>query len=297
MMKGAFAVADSSEHLVRLVRIARSLEAVGFYNAAKLFWALNDSAQIRATNEHGVPLPADALDREMEAAITELVTAGARPDLITMLKRGQRAAGENRTIRAGEISQAFVCRTCGEIALGQPPERCPVCDARALTFREHLPVYYLEPLHPEQAVAALASGPSEVAVAVEGLSEEDMARAPRAGEWAVRDVLHHLLVTQELLSARVEKMLAEENPLLIGVAAWTAGPDRPLSARDMLEHHRTSRQDTVRRLQNLPAQEWWRTAQHEEFGQVTVLQQASYFAKHERAHLPQIGAIRGAIGA
>jgi len=48
----------------------------------------------------------------------------------------------------------------------------------------------------------------------------------------------------------------------------------------------------VNLLTEMPVEGWWRTAQHEEFGSVTILQQASYFAKHERSHLPQIAAIR-----
>ena len=35
-----------------------------------------------------------------------------------------------------------------------------------------------------------------------------------------------------------------------------------------------------------------RQGQHGEFGEVTVLQQASYFAKHDQSHLPQLDAIR-----
>jgi hypothetical protein len=49
-------------------------------------------------------------------------------------------------------------------------------------------------------------------------------------------------------------------------------------------------------LDGIEWQDWWRTAQHEEFGSVTILQQASYFAKHERSHWPQIEAIRRALG-
>ena len=61
---------------------------------------------------------------------------------------------------------------------------------------------------------------------------------------------------------------------------------------NMLEQYRCSRQSTVNLLTEMPVEGWWRTAQHEEFGSVTILQQASYFAKHERSHLPQIAAIR-----
>jgi len=53
---------------------------------------------------------------------------------------------------------------------------------------------------------------------------------------------------------------------------------------------------TVGQLKAMSPGDWWRTARHEEFVQFTILQQASYFAKHERSHLPQIDAIRQAIG-
>ena len=62
----------SYEHLIRLVRVARGLEAGGYYNAAKLFWAMVFSEELRASNEQGVPLEAGDLDREMQIAIDTL---------------------------------------------------------------------------------------------------------------------------------------------------------------------------------------------------------------------------------
>ena len=285
------------ERFIRLVRVAGGLEAGGYYNAAKLLWAIVFSQAIRASSEQGAPIDADELDCEMKAAINGLIAEGAKPELITALQHGRQGARENRTIPWTEIPPVFVCRTCGEVALGEAPQRCPTCDARALTFREFPPVYFLEPLHPQQALAALVSAPDEVEELVKGLSEEQMARPPRSGEWAIRNVLSHLLVAQGLLAGRVKKMLAEDNPSLKGVAAWAIGGEESLSAREILERYRASRQATVERLKRISVQDWWRTAQHEEFGQVTLLQQASYFAKHDCYHLPQIEAIRRAIGA
>ncbi|MFQ5793555.1 MAG: DinB family protein [Candidatus Bipolaricaulia bacterium] len=294
------------EHLIRLVRVARALEAGGYYNAAKLFWAAAFSEEIRASNEFGVPIGTDELDRamdpdeldrEIETVINVLTAAGVKPQLITALQHGRQGAREDRTIPWTEIPEVFVCRICGEIILGQAPQRCPTCGARALTLREFPPVYFLEPLPPQQVLAALASTPDEVEELINGLSEEQMAQPPRPGEWAIRNVLWHLLVAQGLLAGRVEKMLAEDNPSLESVAAWTAGTEESLSVREILKRFRISRQATVERLKELSAQDWWRTGQHEEFVQVTILQQAGYFARHERHHLPQIEAIRQAIGA
>jgi uncharacterized damage-inducible protein DinB len=284
------------EQLIRLVRVARGLDAGGYYNAAKLFWALAFSEDVRASNKVGVSTAIDDLDREMETAINTLVAEGVKAELITALQCARQGARENRTIPRAQIPPIFVCRTCGESALGQAPQRCPVCGARALTFREFLPTYFLEPLHPQQALAALASAPDEVEEVVKGLTEEQMEQPSKPGEWAIRNALRHLLVAQGLLAGRVEGILAEDNPSLEGVAAWAIGGEDSLSAKQILERYRTSRQATVERLRGIPVQDWWRTAQHDEFGQVTILQQASYFAKHERYHLPQIEAIRQAIG-
>jgi uncharacterized damage-inducible protein DinB len=282
-------------HLIRLVRVARALEAHGYYNAAKLLWAVLFSEETRASNLQGLPIPIDQLDREMDAVIDDLKRMGVGPELITALQHGKQAALEDRTIALTEIPQVHVCRTCGHIFLGQIPERCATCGARALTFREFIPYYFLEPLTVQQALLALASTANELEQLIRGLTEEQMTRSPGPGEWSIHDVLSHLLVAQNIFAGRVDKILWEHNPPLKGVAAWAIGSEGSLSTREILERFRTSRQETLDKLRELTLQGWLRPAQHEEFGQVTLLQQASYFAKHDRYHMPQIEAIRKAI--
>jgi hypothetical protein len=213
-----------------------------------------------------------------------LVDDGIGPELLTALHDGQQAAREGRTIPWTEIPPASVCRNCGQVVLGLGTHPCPACGAQPLTLREFPPVYFLEPLNPGQALQALAASPEEVEGMVGGLSEAQMARPSGPGEWSMRNLLSHLLVAQGLLAGRVEKMLQEDNPSLKGVAAWKVDGEELLTGRDMLERYRQSRQATVRLLEGMEWQDWWRTAQHEEFGSVTILQQASYFAKHERSH-------------
>jgi uncharacterized damage-inducible protein DinB/predicted RNA-binding Zn-ribbon protein involved in translation (DUF1610 family) len=291
---------QSYQDLISLVRAARGLEAGGFYNASKLFWALVYSQEVRLSNQTGLPADPAGLDAEIEAAIQSLAARETDPALLAALQRGREAAQANRAIPAREIPPVFVCRSCGQVILlasaeSEAPDRCPSCGAWELTFREFPPIYYLEPLHPQVVLQALEAAPQEVAQAILGLSEAQMALTPRAGEWSIREVLYHLLVTQELLAGRVEQMLAEDNPSLKGVAAWAAEGQETLASGGMFERYRASRQATLRLLQQMPVEGWWRTARHEEFGRVTILQQASYFAKHERSHLPQIVALRKVI--
>jgi hypothetical protein len=100
---------------------------------------------------------------------------------------------------------------------------------------------------------------------------------------------------QGVLSARVNLMLDQDNPPLtsLAVSAWaTSEEEHPPTARRIFEDYRASREALVARLDTLPLKDWWRTGQHQEFGPVTILQQASYFAAHERTHLPQIAVLR-----
>jgi DinB family protein len=283
------------DQLVNLVRLARGLEASGLYNAGKVCWALVNASLVRASNERGVPIDTAALDHELSTMVTALAAAGVKPAVIAALHNGRKAVREQRPIAATEIPPIYVCRNCGEIVIGDWPERCPVCDADGLTLREFPAIYYLEQMQPDTALAALMAGPKLVAEIIVGLSEEQLNAAPKAGEWNMREGIQHLLVAQSLFAGRIEKMLAEDDPLLRGVAAWNLMPGEVTGALEIFEQYNASREMTIGRLHGLAAQDWWRTAQHDEFGQVTILGQASYFAKHERSHLVQLRAIRKAL--
>ena len=287
--------ADSGQFLIDLERTARELEAAGAYNAGKLLRGAAFSTRVRRTNATGVPASPDEADRMLGEAIQVLARAGASPELLQALERSRQAARENRTIAHEESPDLRVCRRCGEIALGEAPDRCPACGADGLTMREFLPIYYLEPLEPQTALAALASAPAELAATMAGLSKEQLTASPEPGGWTLREAAAHLLDAQGLLAGRVEKILAEEHPSLEGAATWAEVGGESLTAAEVLEQYRRSREATVARLEAIAPQDWLRTAWHTEFGRVTLLQQASYFAKHERDHFWQICAIRQAV--
>jgi DinB superfamily len=279
---------DRYDRLIHMISLARGLEMGGFYNAAKLLWAAAYSAELRASDQMGIPKSSGALAEELGSIIAVLQAAGTSDELRAALERSRDVVAHNRTVAASDVAEVHVCRTCGEIVLGAAPEACPNCGAWELTFKTFPAVYYLEPLPPEQALAALTSAPGLVERLIHRLSPEQMDLRPSEDEWAVRDVLRHLWISQELLAGRVSLMLAEEDPVLhaMGVAEMTDSGD--LAAGEILDKFRTSRAATVAALRAASPNGWWRTGRHEEFGRVTVLQQASYFAKHDHNHLTQI---------
>jgi hypothetical protein len=177
------------------------------------------------------------------------------------------------------------------------PVACPACEALALSFREELPVWYLEPADRGAILAALAVGSRHVTDAIAGRSDDALALPPAAGEWSARQTLEHLLFAEQLFGTRVERLLAEDEPNLAAAAVWSETPasdegsahtGEPASA--IAARIRGLRGGTVAVLDGLPEAAWGRGGSHPEWGRVTVLSQAAYFARHEASHLPQLAA-------
>jgi uncharacterized damage-inducible protein DinB len=286
----------SENRLIHLARLARGLEAGGFYNAAKVCWAAAYAEEIRASLEQGLPMSLEDLDTELGMALSYLEANGAQSDVIQALEYGRQAVRENRITPYTDIPDVFVCRKCGAILVEVQALDCPDCGASAITLRRFPPVYFMEPISPSQAIASLSAAVGELEDVIQTLNEAQLAQAPRPGEWSIRDALLHLLVSEELLSGRLKKIISEENPDLQAVAAWALDENRSLSTRVILNRFRISREETLGLLAEIQPQDWWRTAHHEEFGTVTLLEQVSYFAKHERDHWRQIYLIRQALG-
>ena len=131
--------------------------------------------------------------------------------------------------------------------------------------------------------------------ALEGRTDEDLARQPAPGEWSARQALEHLLFCEELLAKRIGRLLDEEEPDLAAAAVWADTPasdegststDEPASV--IAARIAELRHATVGRLASLPESSWGRGGTHPEWGRVTVLSQAAYFARHEASHLAQL---------
>jgi uncharacterized damage-inducible protein DinB len=170
-------------------------------------------------------------------------------------------------------------------------EKCPTCGAWPDTFQWFAPIYWLEALDPPAALEKLRQTPLDVAVLLEGLSEQTMTQEPQDGGWAIRNVLIHMRDAQDVLDYRLDLFSREAHPILASKAVWSwvkdEGEHLP-STLTIFAEYKATRAKILARLESLPLADWWRTGQHEEFGVVSIKQQVSYFASHEITHLPQI---------
>ena len=276
-----------TDTLVQLLSLALRLESEGQYDIAKLARAQADAISRHAAWELNLPNDKETLAADIERIAATLDDA----DLQAVFRAGASALTAGRVPLIQETPHPYVCRTCGHLALTNPPKQCPTCGAWGESFQWFPPVYWLEALDPVEALEQLRQTPLEVAALIEGLSEEAMTRPAPDGGWAIRNVVSHLRDAQGVLDFRIDLFLKEKNPVLEMKQVWTWAKDeseRPPSTREIFETYLSTRREVIAKLESIPLADWWRTGQHEEFGIVSIKQQVSYFASHELTHLPQI---------
>jgi hypothetical protein len=284
--------------MATLLALAARLEGEGQYNNASLLRAAADSLARRAAHAAALPEDAAALPAEMDAAIAMLAEAGQGEGLLDALRRGRGALAEGRLPLIHETPHAYVCRGCGHLVLGDPGYRCPECGALGATFQKFPPVYWLDGLDVRGALRCLRQTPQDIAMLLDGLSEADFERRPTDGGWAIRHVLVHLRDAQGVLDFRSKLLLEQDHPVLesLAVFAWASREDdKPPTSGEIFAEYQASRQETLRRLEGIPMEMWACTGWHEEFGEVSLLQQASYFALHEITHVPKMMELRGKV--
>ncbi len=287
--------AEWSNTLVHLLALASRLEGEGQYNLAKLARASADATSRRAAYQLTMPIDKGELVAEIELAAIALSQLSVDRSVLDALRRGAAAMSEGRLPLISEAPHAYVCRTCGHMVLGEAAEICPTCGAWPDTYQRFPPVYWLDALDPPAALDKLRQTPLDVSALLAGLPEERLRQAPEEGGWAIRNIVSHLRDAQAVLSFRLDLFLTEEHPTLESKAvfAWaTREEERPPDTHEILDAYTSSRADTLARLDRIPLADWWRAGWHEEFGSVTLKQQVSYFASHERTHLPQIKRLR-----
>lgn len=284
-----------ADDLVHLWGLAARLEGEGQYNVAKLLRAAADALARRAAYRLDLPSSKDDLASEIDRAVAALSRLDGDEDLLAALRRGASAMAEGRLALIHETPHPYVCRTCGQVVLGEPAGRCPTCGAWPATFQRFLPVYWLDALEPSAALERLRQTPTEVATLLEGLSEEVLNRQPQDGGWSIRNIVSHLRDAQGVLSFRLNLLLEQEDPSIESkpVFEWaTKEQERPSTSQEIFDSYRVSRQETITRLEGIPLEDWWRSGRHEEFGTITIRQHVSYFASHEITHFPQIERLR-----
>jgi rubrerythrin len=276
--------------IVRLYSVARGLEDEGQNNIAKLFRAAALGEMYRASQ--GRPRLGEGLEEEAKDVVTDLVSQDTTTEsLAVALFRGLEALDNGAWPMMSEIPRTYVCRFCGAVVVGHMPDRCPQCAARRLTFQESLPVFYLEPITPDDLQTTLCTNLEEVVRSVDGISED----AADQGVWPMRDMLSHLHGAQLLFFSRSKRMLEEEEPDLGTVAPTDVRAKSDSGAptmAEMLQNFKDTRNELIKWVNQRADEELNRSGYHGEWGRLTILSQLTYLVRHEQSHLAELEARR-----
>jgi DinB superfamily len=155
-----------------------------------------------------------------------------------------------------------------------------------------------ESVGPAELVAAYERGVEDLRGAVAGMTGEQVLARPIPGKWSTLEVVAHLAGTEIYYTDRIERTLAVERPLLVGVDERPY-PERlnyqALDLGEQLDLFAALRRHATRILRSQPADAWQRVGVHSETGLVTLRQLVFQAVRHVRHHLPFIAEKRAAL--
>lgn len=144
---------------------------------------------------------------------------------------------------------------------------------------------------PQALLACMRSTPAALATLTASLAPETWSRQPASTEWNLTEIICHLRdVEREVNLPRIRKVLAEENPFLVGEVTDVWVKERQSAEQDgrqaLVEF--TAARKEVLGLMNDLGTEWSRAARHAIFGPTTLQELVGFQAAHDRAHIQQV---------
>jgi hypothetical protein len=138
-------------------------------------------------------------------------------------------------------------------------------------------------------------GPEMVASSVTGAAGAELDYVPAPGQWSVRQILCHVADSEIVGADRFRRILAEENPTIVGYDqnAWAQNLDygRRRTAQ-ALETFRHIRNENYELLNQAPEAAFERQATHSERGVISLLDLLRIYAGHAEKHSQQIRKVR-----
>jgi hypothetical protein len=146
-------------------------------------------------------------------------------------------------------------------------------------------------------------GGEKLSLAIRGLTREDLLCVPAAeanvGRWSIQQVVIHCMDSELVSADRLKRMIAEDNPTLIGYdenkfAANLSYDEQPAEeAAAIVDANRKLFAIVLRRL---PESAWRRKGTHNERGVITVGSYLKSTVDHLEHHLKFIHAKRAHMG-
>jgi hypothetical protein len=139
-------------------------------------------------------------------------------------------------------------------------------------------------------VERFRTGYDDVVDALAGITPDELDRRPPGSDWTAREIAHHLADSEATAYVRLRRLVAEENPTIIGydeeAFARRLHYDRAIEpSLAVLQAVRTA---SLQLLESLTPEEWERAGTHTEAGHYSVDDWLRIYAGHSHDHADQI---------
>jgi hypothetical protein len=146
---------------------------------------------------------------------------------------------------------------------------------------------HVDPEAVRSVVESLRRAPELVVPLVREVDPVVRKRRPKPGKWSAHEHACHLAAVHPLFFERLDRMLAEDHPVLRPYLPDQDDPDGALLERDLdeaLDRFVADRARLVTRLTGLPLEAWSRTAEHGEYSHYSVFIMFRHVVMHDMLH-------------
>lgn len=151
----------------------------------------------------------------------------------------------------------------------------------------------------QQLIDQYEAGAQTLAQAIEGLSQADLLTFPIPGTWSIQQIVIHLVDSDLVLADRMKRVIAEDNPPLIGFNESRFAQDlfyELQPAGEAVRLFELNRRLMVVVLRQLPELAFQRIGTHNERGQLKLLDLLGGAVRHLEHHLAFLFAKRAKLG-
>ena len=139
----------------------------------------------------------------------------------------------------------------------------------------------------ETLIATLEATPGIIIGLVREMPHENLKRRPSPGKWSAHENACHISTGHDLFLSRLELMLSEPHPQIQSIEPSPeeqAGSYLNVDLDEALSRYVKERAQVVKRLKELSADDWQRTAEHEAFSHYSVYIMFRHMLMHEMLH-------------
>jgi hypothetical protein len=143
------------------------------------------------------------------------------------------------------------------------------------------------------------TGAQALRQAVRGLTREQLLARPVAGKWSTLEVVCHLADFEPIMADRMKRIIAEEQPQLVGASEVRFAAALAYQERDIEEELaivENTRKQMARILRTLPDAALQRVGVHNERGPLTLERMLTLSTGHIPHHVKFIEEKRKALG-